>query len=396
MPHVIVVPRRRGFISTSAHPTGCMRMVEQQIAVARRDPSTWAGGKMLVLGASTGYGLATRIAGAFGHGMDSIGVAYERPASDRRTASAGWYNLATFDRAAREAGLGASSLSGDAFSQPVLEETIYRVREALGPLDVFAYSIAAPVRTDPDTGATYRSALRTIGRPLTTKSIDLDTGVLSEVTIGTATPDEIAATVAVMGGADLARWVAALLDARLLAPGARVVAYSYIGPKVTWQVYREGSIGRAKVDLERTCADLHARLQREIGASCRVSINKSIVSQAAAAIPAVPLYMSILFRVMKDAGTHEGPIEQAVRLLDDHIGPGRTPALDAEGRIRLDDREMVPAIQAEVMRRWERVTDANLLELSDFEGFQRYFRQLFGFDVPGVDYDAPVETDAEL
>jgi enoyl-[acyl-carrier protein] reductase / trans-2-enoyl-CoA reductase (NAD+) len=396
MAHEIVVQRMRGFLSTSAHPIGCARMVEAQIAAARRERAAWSGGKLLVLGASTGYGLASRIAGAFAHGMDSVGVAYERPATERRTASAGWYNLAAFDRAARRAGLAAESINGDAFSNDVLAAALQRVRDTLGPLDVFVYSVAAPVRTDPETGVTYRSAIKSVGTTFTTKSIDLRDDRLVEVTIDAATPEEIAATIAVMGGADLSRWVGALLAAGLLAPGARVVAYSYIGSMVTWPVYRHGTIGHAKVDLEDHCAALHGRLQREIGGACRVAIMKSIVSQAAGAIPAVPLYMAILFRVMKDAGLHEGPIEQAVRLFGDQIGPGRTPVVDARGLIRLDDRELRPEIQAEVMRRWRLVTDESLAELSDFEGFRRYFHQLFGFDVPGVDYDVPVEVDVPL
>jgi enoyl-[acyl-carrier protein] reductase/trans-2-enoyl-CoA reductase (NAD+) len=349
-----------------------------------------------VLGASTGYGLASRIAGAFGHGMGSVGVFYERPASERRTASAGWYNAAAFERLAGDAGLKAASLNGDAFSHELLAQTLGTVRETLGPLDVFVYSVAAPVRTDPDTGEVYRSVLKTIGQPFTAKSIDLNTGQVVEVALEPADDAEVAATVAVMGGVDLRRWVEALLAASLLARGARVVAYSYIGPNVTWPVYRSGTIGWAKEDLERTCDALHARLAAEIGGSCRVSINKSIVSQASAAIPAVPLYMSLLFRVMKDHGLHEGPIEQMARLFGDHIGPGRTATTDAQNRIRLDDLEMRPDVQAEVARRWPLVSTANLRELSDYDGYQRYFHQLFGFDVPGIDYAAAVETDVPL
>jgi enoyl-[acyl-carrier protein] reductase/trans-2-enoyl-CoA reductase (NAD+) len=396
MPLEVVHPRIRGFICTTAHPLGCQAQVRRQVAVARRDPATWGGGNLLVLGASTGYGLASRIAGAFGHGMGSVGVFYERPASERRTASAGWYNAAAFERLAGDAGLKAASLNGDAFSHELLAQTLGTVRETLGPLDVFVYSVAAPVRTDPDTGEVYRSVLKTIGQPFTAKSIDLNTGQVVEVALEPADDAEVAATVAVMGGVDLRRWVEALLAASLLARGARVVAYSYIGPNVTWPVYRSGTIGWAKEDLERTCDALHARLAAEIGGSCRVSINKSIVSQASAAIPAVPLYMSLLFRVMKDHGLHEGPIEQMARLFGDHIGPGRTATTDAQNRIRLDDLEMRPDVQAEVARRWPLVSTANLRELSDYDGYQRYFHQLFGFDVPGIDYAAAVETDVPL
>jgi len=393
MPMQLVEPRIRGFICTTAHPVGCARQVERQIAVARRDVRTWSGGNLLVIGSSTGYGLASRIAGGFGYGMHSLGVFYERPADDRRTATAGWYNAAALDRAARAEGLRSESINGDAFSGEILQETLARVGDDFGPLDVVVYSLAAPRRVDPETGQVYQSVLKTIGQPFHTKSIDLRNGGVTDVVLDAASPQEITDTVAVMGGADLRRWVEALLKAGLLARGARVVAYSYIGPEVTWPVYRHGTIGRAKVDLEVTSAALNERLEREIGGSCRVSINKSIVTQASAAITTVPLYMSLLFRVMKDAGLHEGPIEQMVRLFHDHIGPGRTAAVDEEGRIRLDDLEMRAEIQAEVMDRWQRLTTANLGALSDYAGFQRYFRQLFGFDVPGVDYTLPVEID---
>ena len=391
----VVEGRKRGFVSLAAHPAGCEGMVRLQAEHARRPSGRWSGGNLLVVGASTGYGLASRIAGAFGHGMDSVGVFYGRPPSARRTASPGWYNTAAFDAMARSAGLRAFHVDGDAFSAYVLERTLETVQRELGQLDVVVYSLAAPRRTDPLTGSVYRAVLKTIGRPMVIKSVGLDDGRVHHVSLEAAAADEIDATVAVMGGADLRRWVRALVSADLLAPEARVVAYSYIGPQVTWPVYRHGTIGRAKVDLEETCADLHDRLAVVTGGSCRVAICKSIVSQASSAIPAVPLYMSLLFRVMKEAGTHEGPIEQMVRLFD-MLAADRAPATDEEGRIRLDEAEMQPEIQDEVMRRWHLVDDANLRELSDYEGFRRYFDQLFGFQVPGVDYAAPVETDVDL
>jgi enoyl-[acyl-carrier protein] reductase/trans-2-enoyl-CoA reductase (NAD+) len=396
MPVEIVQPKIRGFLCTTAHPVGCARQVARQIEVARRDPASWGGGKMLVLGASTGYGLASRIAGAFGHGMDSLGVFYERPPSERRTASAGWYNVAAFQDAARSAGLRAIDVNGDAFSDEILGQTLDRVRSELGPLDLFVYSLAAPSRTDPATGVVHRSVLKTIGSAVNTKNVDLATHKVDDITIEPATPEEIAGTVAVMGGLDFRRWVEALADAGLLAPGVKVVAFSYIGPKVTWPIYRSGTIGRAKADLEDTARSLHERLAEELGGSCRIAILKSVVTQASAAIPAVPLYMSLVFRVMKDAGTHEGPIEQMVRLVDGHLGPGRIPTVDEEGLIRLDDLEMRPEIQHEVAFRWSAVATDNLRALSDYDGFQRYFRQQFGFEVPGTDYSVPVETDVPL
>lgn len=392
----IVEPRMRGFICTTAHPAGCAEHVGHQVAIARRDPATWTGGKLLVVGASTGYGLASRVVGTFGHGMDSVGVFFERPASGRRTASAGWYNAAAFHRLAHEAGLRTGSLNGDAFSTPVLQETVQKVADELGPLDVFVYSLASPVRVDPDTGETYRSVLKTIGQPITAKTVDIGSGEVTEVTIDAATEAEIAATVAVMGGADLARWVNALLEARLFAPGARVVAYSYIGPKIIWPMYTSGTIGRAKAHLEATCRELNPKMAAAVGGSCRVTICKSIVSQAGAAIPVVPLYMSLIFRIMKEAGIHEGPVEQMLRLFGDHIGQGCTATLDEEGRIRLDNLELQPDVQAELMARWPRVTTENLNQLADFAGFRRYFYQLFGFEFPGVDYNVPVETEVLL
>ena len=397
MSEQIVTPRIRGFVCTTAHPEGCARMVDWQVEMARAGaPAEPPGGKLLVLGSSTGYGLASRIVGAFRYGMGSLGVCFERPPTDRRTASAGWYNTHAFHARARSAGLPAETLNGDAYSRELLEQVIERLRAGLGPIDTLVYSLASPRRTDPDTGETYQSVLKTVGDPYRIQSINLASGLIEPFDLEPASPAEIAATVAVMGGADLRRWVDALLAADLLAPGARVVAYSYLGPEVTWPVYRHGTIGRAKADLEVTCSSLDARLREAIGGSCNVSINKSIVTQASAAIPAVPLYMSLLFDVMKARGTHEGPIEQAIRLFDAHLAPGRSPSTDAEGRIRLDDLEMTPEVQAEVMRLWNGVDDALLAETGAFERFQRYFRELFGFDVPGLDYDRPVEVELPL
>ncbi len=396
MPIEIVQPRIRGFMCTTAHPEGCARQVQRQIEVARNDPTTWPGGKLLVLGSSTGYGLASIIAGAFGYGMDSVGVFYERPPSERRTASAGWYNAAAFQRQAQAAGLHASGINGDAFSDEILAQTMQHVREHLGQVDTFIYSLAAPARTDPETGEVYRSVLKTIDQPAATKTVDLVTGRVQDVTIEAASPEEIEGTVKVMGGEDFRRWTQALHGAGLLAPGVKVAAYSYMGPKMTYPIYRNGTIGKAKEDLERTARELHEQLALDLGGMCRVAICKSVVTQASAVIPAVPLYMSLVFKVMKEAGTHEGPIEQMVRLFEDHLGPGRTPMVDKAGLIRLDDREMQPGIQHEVIFRWSAVETDNLKRISDYVGYQHYFRQQFGFDVPGVDYDQPVETDVPL
>lgn len=393
MPEQVVQPRIRGFVCTTAHPAGCAAQVAGQVAKVRRDPTAWTGGKMLVLGSSTGYGLATRVAGAFRYGMSSLGVCFERPPKGDRTASAGWYNTVAFHRQARAAGLPAETLNGDAFTTETLEQVVAHLKAGFGPLDLLVYSLAAPRRTDPETGQVYQSVLKTVGREHKAKTVNLATDEVEEVLLEPASPQEISDTVAVMGGADLRRWVEALLAEGLLAPGARVVAYSYLGPEVTWAIYRHGTIGHAKADLEVTCASLNQILAKEIDGACYVSINKSIVTQASSAIPVVSLYLSLVEDVMQRAGSAEGPLEQAVRILDEHLAPGRRPLTDEEGRIRLDDREMAPAVQAEVLELWSKVSTERLAEWGSLERFKRSFRQCFGFDVPGVDYSLPVETD---
>jgi len=391
----IITPRMRGFLATNAHPAGCRSNVETQIQIARTALSGAGGshgGTALVLGASTGYGLASRIAAAFGCGMNTIGAFYERPPSEKKTASAGWYNTCAFHDAARAAGLRADSINGDAFSAEISNEVIAKLKDGYGPVQYVFYSLAAPTRTDPASGISYRSVLKPIGGTYVTKSIDLDKGEVVDVSFDPATDDEIAATTAVMGGDDLKRWVNALLDAGVLAPNARVIAYSYIGPEVTWPIYRSGTIGRAKEHLEKTAVALDKQLQASIGGNCWVSVNKAVVTQASAAIPAVPLYISLLYKSMKERGLHEEPIHQAVRMMRDHLRVGRTPTLDDGGRIRLDDWEMRDDVQAEVAQRWGQATTENLGELSDFAGYRTDFRRLFGFEVAGVDYDQPVET----
>jgi len=395
----VITPRGRGFIMTNAHPAGCAASVAEHVEVARaarRADRQSGGGNALVIGSSTGYGLASRIAAAFGHGMNTAGVFLERPAAERRTASAGWYNTAAFHRAALAEGLKSLNLNGDAFSNEVKQQAVETMRRELGRLDLVVYSLASPVRTHPDTGETLRSVLKPVGSTFTAKTINLDKAEVLEATIEPASETEIAGTVAVMGGDDLRRWIDALLQAELLAPGARVVSYSYIGPNVTWPIYRSGTIGRAKEDLERTTHELDNRLQEAVGGNAWVSVNKAVVTQAAAAIPVVPLYISILYQVMREMGIHERPIEQMVRMMNTQVGPGHTPAVDAERRIRMDDWEMRDDVQAEVERRWLAVTTETLPELADFAGYQREFLQLFGFEVPGIDYGQPVETEVPL
>ena len=398
MPEQIVKQRSRGFICVTAHPGGCARNVEQQIeAVKRNRPKSIAGPRnVLVIGSSTGYGLATRIAAAWGFGAKTVGVFYERPPDGRRTASAGYYNTAAFHRLAREQGLYATGINGDAFSDDVKSQVVDLVRADIGKLDLVVYSLAAPRRVHPRTGEAFQTVLKTIGGPYRGKTVDFTSGAVTEVTIEAADEKEIAATIAVMGGEDWRSWIDTLREQDLLAEGARTLAYSYVGPKLTWPIYRQGTIGAAKKDLEQTAADLNFKLVSQVGGGAWVSVNKAVVTQASVAIPVVPLYISLLFRVMKQKGVHEGCIEQMQRLCFSHLADGKEPSLDGEGLIRLDDLELRDDIQTAVAGLWEKVSTENLEELSDIAVFRREFNNLFGFDVDGVDYAQPTETDVAL
>jgi enoyl-[acyl-carrier protein] reductase/trans-2-enoyl-CoA reductase (NAD+) len=393
----IVSPRIRGFICTNAHPAGCAASVASQVARAEAQRSSFpAGGSALVIGASTGYGLASWIVAAFARRMASVGVFFERPSSEKKTASAGFYNAAAVKRLAGERGLRAVAVNGDAFSNAVKAEVLEKIRRELGPVDLVVYSLASPVRIHPDDGRTIRSTLKPVGQPYTTKSIDLDRGRVVDVTLEPASSEEISDTVAVMGGDDLARWIRALSDAKLLAPAARVLAYSYIGPKLTWPIYRTGTIGMAKADLEKMTRILDDELRRSIGGRAWVSVNAAVVTQASSAIPGVPLYLALANKVLEQEQLLERPIDQILRLFAEHASPGRTPVVDVEGRIRIDDREMRPEIQERIAAGWNSVTTETLPQLADFARFQRDFRQLFGFEIEGVDYAKPVEIDASL
>lgn len=398
MPQQTVRQRSRGFICVNAHPGGCARNVEEQIrAVTEAKPQGASGpGRALVVGSSTGYGLSARIALAWGFGAKTAGVFFERPPDGKKTATAGHYNSAAFHRLARAEGLWAGSINGDAFSDEIKAETAKMIRDNLGQVDLVVYSLASPRRIDSRSGRTYESALKSIGASYRGKTVDLGSGNVLEATIEPASPDEIEQTVAVMGGEDWRWWIEALLDEGLLADGARTVSFSYVGPELTWPIYRDGTIGIAKKDLYRTASELNATLADKLGGSALVSVNKAVVTQASSAIPVVPLYISLLFRVMKEKGLHEGCIEQMRRLCFDHLADGKTPATDGEGLVRLDDLEMRSDVQAAVAELWPKVSTENLRELSDFDGFRRGFNQLFGFDLEGVDYDVPVETDIPL
>jgi enoyl-[acyl-carrier protein] reductase/trans-2-enoyl-CoA reductase (NAD+) len=397
MPEQIVKQRSRGFICINAHPDGCAAMVEGQIAAMSERPSGLSGPQnVLVVGASTGYGLATRIATAWGFGAKTIGVFYERPPEGNKTASAGYYNSAAFHSRARRDGLYAASINGDAFSDDIKRETAALVRKDLGKVDLVVYSLAAPRRANPRDGRTYQSALKPVGQPFTGKTVDLSTHAVTEVTLDPASPPEVGDTVAVMGGEDWQWWIELLLAENLLAEGARTLAYSYVGPKVTWPIYRDGTIGLAKKHLTDTAHRLDALLEQRLGGRAWVSVNKAVVTQASAAIPMIPLYVSLLFRVMKAKGLHEGCIEQMRRLVFDHLADGKNPATDGQGLIRLDDLELRDDVQNEVMELWGQATSENIEAISDLASFRRDFNNLFGFDVEGVDYGKPTETDLPL
>lgn len=387
---MIIAPKIRGFICTTAHPEGCAKHVAEQIAVVKSRGLIENGPKkVLVIGSSTGYGLSSRIAAAFGSNAATIGVFFERPGEADRTATAGWYNTRAFEQEAAAAGLYARSFNGDAYSDPVKAEVIAAIKADLGQVDLVIYSLASPRRTDPKTGEVYKSVLKPIGQLYTNKNLNTGTGVVNEVTIEPAEGDDIDQTVAVMGGQDWELWTDALLAAGVLAHGVQTVAYSYIGPEVTWPIYKNGTIGRAKEDLERVQRVLDTKLAPLHGKAW-VSVNKALVTQASSAIPVVPLYISLLYKAMKAQGTHEDCIEQMDRLLRDRLYSGN-PQPDEAGRIRVDDWEMEPALQALLAQRWQEVNTENLAQLGDFEGYQSSFLRLFGFGLSGVDYSADTD-----
>jgi enoyl-[acyl-carrier protein] reductase/trans-2-enoyl-CoA reductase (NAD+) len=388
---MIVKPKIRGFVCVTAHPSGCEARVRQEINIASAAKREGGPKKVLVIGSSTGYGLSSRIAAAFGHDAATLGVFFERPSINGKPASAGWYNSVAFEKAAHEAGLYAKSINGDAFSNEVKAQAIEMIKADLGQVDLVVYSLASPRRTDPVTGETYKSCLKPIGASFTNRTLDTDKSEVTEVTIEPAEGDDVAHTIKVMGGEDWEMWIRALSEAGVLASGAKTVAYSYIGPEITWPVYTNGTIGRAKKDVERAAAAITEAHDCE----AYVAVNKAVVTQASSAIPVVPLYISILFKVMKEKGTHEDCIEQMVRLFNDHLCSDDL-RLDAKGRIRVDDWEMEPDVQAAVEKIWPEISTETLDTLADYTGYQENFLALFGFGLPDVDYDADVEVDLPL
>lgn len=375
----------RGFICTTAHPDGAAENVKQQIEYVKSKGKIDAPKRVLVIGASTGFGLASRITSAFGSDAATIGVFFEKPPMEGKTASAGWYNSVAFENEAKKAGLYAKSINGDAFSDEVKEQTIAMIKEDLGQIDLIIYSLASPVRTHPKTGVTHRSVLKPIGEKFTNNTVDFHTGKVSEVSIEPCSGDDIENTVIVMGGEDWKMWIDMMKKENVLAQGAITVAYSYIGSSLTEAVYRNGTIGKAKDHLEATAFEI-TNLLNDIGGKAYVSVNKALVTQASSAIPVIPLYISLLYKTMKAKGLHEGCIEQIQRLFQDRLFSGKDVPVDEKGRIRIDDWEMREDVQNEVASLWNEVTTENLSQLGDLEGYRKEFYQLFGFDVPNVDY----------
>lgn len=381
---MIIEPRTRGFICTTAHPVGCAENVKTQIDYIKSKGQIDGPKKVLVIGASTGFGLASRITSAFGSNASTIGVFFEKPPSEGRTASAGWYNTAGLETEAHKQGLYAKSINGDAFSNEIKEKTLQLIKEDLGKIDLVIYSLASPVRTHPETGTRYKSTLKPIGDSYTNKTVDFHTGDVKEVSIEPATQEDIDNTITVMGGEDWHLWIAALQNADLLSAGFKTVAYSYIGPKLTEPVYRKGTIGRAKDDLEKTAFTITDAL-KNINGTAYVSVNKALVTQSSSAIPVIPLYISLLYKVMKAEGLQEGCIEQIHRLFNERLYLDDIP-VDTEGRIRIDDWEMRSDVQERVAKLWQEATTETLPAIGDLDGYTTEFFNLFGFRVNGIDY----------
>ena len=382
---MIIEPRMRGFICTTSHPEGCAQNVKNQIEYIKSKGAIDGAKKVLVIGASTGFGLSSRITSAFGSNASTIGVFFEKPPLEGKPASPGWYNSAAFEKEAHHAGLYAKSINGDAFSDEIKKQTMDLIKADLGQVDLIIYSLASPVRLDPKTGILHRSVLKPIGQKFSNKTVDFHTGKVSEVTIEPCTDEDIANTVAVMGGEDWAMWIDALKEANLLAPNVKTVAYSYIGPLVTEAVYRKGTIGRAKDNLEATAFTITDSL-KSLDGEAFVSVNKALVTQASSAIPVIPLYISLLYKTMKKDGIHEGTIEQMQRLFAEKLYNGSEVPVDEKGLIRIDDLEMRADVQAEVSKLWATADTDNLADIGDLEGYRKDFYNLFGFDMEGVDY----------
>lgn len=391
---MIILPKMRGFICTTAHPTGCAANVSEQIDFVKKHGQFQGPKNVLVIGASTGYGLASRIAATYGAGAKTIGVFFEKESENNRTASAGWYNTAAFEKIAHKDGYFAESVNGDAFSNDIKKQTVDLIRSTLGKIDLVVYSLASPRRVHPDTGVVYSSVLKPINQSYTSKTVDPLRKEVKEVTLEPANEEEIANTVAVMGGEDWEMWMDLLAKENLLADGVTTIAYDYIGPELTHPIYKNGTIGKAKEHLYQTSIKLNEKLKKFHGQAL-LSVNKGLVTQASAAIPVVPLYISLLYKLMKEKGTHEGCIEQISRLFKDKLY-GTKDDRDSEGRIRMDDYEMQADVQKKISELWPQVNADNLEKLTDLEGYRLDFYHLFGFDFQGVNYEVDVDPVVEI
>ncbi|MDF2180882.1 enoyl-ACP reductase FabV [Neptuniibacter sp. CAU 1671] len=392
---MIIQPKIRGFICTTTHPTGCEANVREQIEYTRQKGVIENGPKrVLVIGASSGYGLSSRIAAAFGSGAATIGVFFEKPGTERKPGTAGWYNSAAFEKAAHEEGLYAKSLNGDAFSNEAKQKVVDLIREDLGQVDLVVYSLASPVRKMPDTGEVIRSCLKPIGQPYRSTAIDTNKDVIINAEVEPATEEEIQATVTVMGGEDWELWMNALEDAGVLAEGCKSVAYSYIGSDITWPIYWDGALGKAKQDLDRAAAAINSKLATT-GGQANIGVLKSVVTQASSAIPVMPLYLAMCFKVMREKGVHEGCMEQVYRLFSTGLY-GASAEMDEKNRFRMDDWELREDVQNACREIWPQVTSENLFDLTDYQLYKDEFLKLFGFGIDGVDYDADVNPDVSF
>ena len=389
---MIIKPKTRGFICITTHPTGCEANVNEQIARVKADGTVENGPKkVLVIGASTGYGLASRITAAFGSGADTLGVFLEKPATEKKPGSAGWYNTGAFEKAAHAEGLYAKSINGDAFSNEMRDKTIEIIKQDLGQIDLVVYSLASPVRKLPDSGEVIRSVLKPIGETYKATAVDTSKDILIDAEIEPATEEEIQNTVTVMGGEDWELWMAALKDAGVLADGVKTVSYSYIGTDITWPIYWHGALGKAKEDMDRAASALRNSLN-DINGTANVAVLKSVVTQASAAIPVMPLYIAIGFKVMKELNIHEGCIEQINRMFRSQLYKDSGADLDDTSRIRMDDWELRDDVQEKVKELWPQITNENIFELSDYQGYKDEFLKLFGFGITGIDYEADVNS----
>ncbi len=391
---MIIKPRVRGFMCITSHPVGCEANVKNQIDFIKAQPAVEAPKRVLVIGSSTGYGLAARITAAFGSGASTLGIFFEKPGTETKPGTAGWYNSAAFHKYAEQDGLYAKSINGDAFSDEIKAKTIETIKQDLGQIDLVVYSLAAPRRQHPKTGEVFNSTLKPVGKDITLRGINTDKETIQEFSLSAANDQEISDTVAVMGGEDWQMWIDALDEAGVLAEGAKTTAFTYIGEKMTWDLYWDGTIGQAKKDLDKRVLSIRDKLAAK-GGDARVSVLKGVVTQASSAIPIMPLYLAMLFKEMKRDGSHEGCIEQLYRLYAECLY-NADPRLDDEGRLRVDELELRPEVQAVVAETWAKITTENLAELTDFAGYKQEFLTLFGFGLEGVDYQADVATDVSI